>query len=167
MSKNEGRATVDLVVTRQIAAPVEAVWEAWRSSDLVRQWWGPIGFTAPVAKLDFREGGSSLVCMRSAEGHEIYNTWTYRVIKPMERIEFDSRFADPNGEPVEPSNMGLPPDIPNVVPHVVTFEPAGDGHTTLTVIEHGYVPGPVLEMSRQGQEQCIDKLATAVTGTHS
>ncbi len=153
----------DLEVTRTIDAPVELVWQAWVDSDLVRQWWGPTGFTAPTARMDFREGGTSLVCMRSPEGHDIYNTWTYRVITPMERIEFDSRFADQEGTTVEPAAIGLPPDIPQPVPHVVAFQNMGDGRTTLTVTEHGYSPGPVLDMSRQGQEECLDKLAAVVT----
>ena len=54
---------MDLVVTRVFDAPVEAVWKAWTDAEQVKKWWGPDGFTAPVAKLDFREGGTSLVCM--------------------------------------------------------------------------------------------------------
>jgi hypothetical protein len=47
------------------------------------------------------------------------------------------------------------------VHHVVTF--AVDGKTTtLRVAEHGYQPGPLLDMSRLGQEQCVDKLVAAV-----
>lgn len=68
--------TRDLVVTRVFDAPVERAWKAWSDSEHVKRWWGPEGFTSPVARMDFREGGTSLVCMRSSEGQDFYNTWT-------------------------------------------------------------------------------------------
>jgi len=57
----------DLVVSRVLDAPVEQVWKAWTDPEHVMRWWGPDHFTAPVAKIDFREGGISLVCMSSPE----------------------------------------------------------------------------------------------------
>jgi uncharacterized protein YndB with AHSA1/START domain len=48
---------------------------------------GPTGITSPVARIDFREGGTSLVSMRSPEGQDLYNIWTYGKIVPMQLIE--------------------------------------------------------------------------------
>ena len=73
----------NVVVTRVLDAPVEPVWRAWSESEQVMRWWGPTGFTCPVARMDVREGGTSLVCMRSPDGHDIYNTWTYERVVPM------------------------------------------------------------------------------------
>jgi uncharacterized protein YndB with AHSA1/START domain len=70
-SENE---THDLIVTRSFNAPQERVWRAWSDPDRVMRWWGPHGFTSPMCRMDFREGGTTLVCMRSAEGWELYNT---------------------------------------------------------------------------------------------
>ncbi len=161
-SSTEGTAG-ELTVSREIDAPIDLVWRAWLDPDLVRRWWGPKGFTAPIARMDVREGGTSLVCMRSSEGHEIYNLWSYRLVQPLRRLEFDSRFAESDGTPVPPSAIGMPPGVPDPVPHVVTFEDLGDRRTRVTVTEHGYTTGPVLELSRQGQEECVEKLAAAVT----
>ena len=155
---------MDFVVTRLIDAPVDKVWQAWSDPAYVKQWWGPTGFTAPVAEMDFHEGGTSLVCMRSPDGHDIYNTWTYQAIIPMERIEFVSKFADENGNTLDPAAIGMPPDVPQEVPHVVTLISRDDGKAEVTVTESGYQPGPVLEMSRTGQEQCLDKMAAVLTG---
>ncbi len=52
--------TLDLTVTRTFDVPVEQVWRAWTESEYVKQWWGPAGFTAPIAAMDVREGGASL-----------------------------------------------------------------------------------------------------------
>ena len=94
--------TYDVVSTREFAAPVEAVWRAWSDPEFVRAWWGPHGFTSPQADLDFRVGGTSLVCMRApAEygGQDMYNTWTYRRIEPASLLEFDLAFTDATGAP--------------------------------------------------------------------
>ncbi len=154
----------DLAVTRVFDAPVESVWRAWTDPEYVMRWWGPTGFTSPLARMDFREGGTSLVCMRSPEGQDLYNTWTYRKIAPMERIEFDQRFSDQDGKSVEPAEVGLPPDIPREVSHVVTFEAKGDNKTEMTVTEHGYTSDQVVEISRVGMEQCLDKMAAIFAG---
>jgi uncharacterized protein YndB with AHSA1/START domain len=84
-------------VTRVFDAPVERLWRAWSSADDVKQWWGPRGFTAPVTTMDFREGGSSLVCMRAPDGMEFCNTWSYQQIDPLQRIEFVMGLAEKDG----------------------------------------------------------------------
>jgi hypothetical protein len=58
--------------------------------------------------------------MRSNQGWELFNTWTYRSIEQMDRIEFDQGFADKEGHRVAQAQLGLPPDIPQNVPHVVS-----------------------------------------------
>ena len=55
----------DLEVVREFDAPPEAVWRAWVDPALVGRWWGPKGFTCPLARMDVREGGVARVCMRS------------------------------------------------------------------------------------------------------
>jgi uncharacterized protein YndB with AHSA1/START domain len=97
-----GGTTYDMVLTRIFDAPVEAVWKAWTESDLVKRWWGPAGFTAPVAEMDVRVGGTSLVCMRApAEfgGGDMYNIWTYSTVEPGARLEFVQRFSDEHRTP--------------------------------------------------------------------
>jgi uncharacterized protein YndB with AHSA1/START domain len=152
----------DVVVTRTLNAPQELAWRAWSDPDRVREWWGPLGFTSPTCRMDFREGGTTLVCMRSADGVDLYNTWTYRAIEPMDRIEFVNRFSDADGNPLTPADLGLPPAIPEEVPHVVTLR-AIDGSTTeLTVHEFGYPAAEIAEVSKAGMEECIDKMAASL-----
>jgi uncharacterized protein YndB with AHSA1/START domain len=152
----------DLVVTRVIAAPVERVWKAWTDSELVMQWWGPKGFTCPVARMDVREGGVSLVCMRAPKefgGQDMYNTWTYEKIDSMNRFVYVHRFSDKDGNAMDPVELGLSPDIPKEMRHQVTFRKLDKDRTEITVIEHGWPVGPMMEMSRAGLEQCLDKMA--------
>jgi len=152
----------DLVFTRVFDVPVEQVWKAWVEPELVMRWWGPAGFTSPSARMDFRQGGTSLVCMRAPKelgGQDMYNTWTYRKIVPNESIEYILSFADKDGNIVDPAAIGMPPGTPTDVRNLVTFTDLGDGKTELTVTEFDWTVGQMMEMSKMGMEQCLDKMA--------
>ncbi len=155
---NTETKTRDLVLTRRFDTAVANVWRAWSDPQQVMRWWGPLGFTSPVCKMDFREGGTTLVCMRAPDGQDFYNTWTYRKIAPMQEIEFVLNFADANGNRVSPVELGLPPDLPQDVRHVITFAALGDHQTEMSVTEYGYTSEFALELSKAGLEQCLDKM---------
>ena len=154
----------DLVVTRVFAAPVELVWKAWTEPEYVMRWWGPDHFTSPSAKMDFREGGTSLVCMRAPEdfgGQDIYSTWVYQKIVPMEQIEFIQNLADSDGNQIDPASLGLPPEFPRDMRTVVTFKDLGNDKTEMTVTEYN-MPTADTEMGRNaelGLNQSLDKMA--------
>jgi uncharacterized protein YndB with AHSA1/START domain len=154
-----GPATHDLAVTRVLDAPVEEAWKAWTEPDYVMRWWGPTGFTSPLAEMDVREGGTSLVFMRApAEygGQDMYNTWTYRKVVPPERLEFVLDFTDADRALL--ADEAIPPGVPRAVRHVVTLRPAEGGRTELTVQEFGYGTVEARDVSRAGLEQCLDKM---------
>jgi len=151
----------DLVVTRVFDAPVEQVWRALTQSEQVKRWWGPAGFTVPVAEMDLREGGTSLVSMQAPQemgGVVLYNTWEYTRIVPNERLEFINRFTDQDRRVLDPRALGIPEGVPGEVPHVIALRDLG-GTTELTYAEYGYTTHSAREMSRAGLEQVLDKLA--------
>lgn len=165
--ESDNTKTFDVVVTRELEAPVGEVWRAWSDPEYVMRWWGPAGFTSPSAEMDFRVGGASLVCMRApAEygGQDMYHTWTYTRIDPHERIEFVSNFADREGAHLDPAAVGMPPGVPRDVPHVITFKSLGEARTEITVTEHGYTTEEARDLSRAGMEQCLDKMAAMFPG---
>ena len=156
-----GAEALDMVLSRDFDAPVERVWRAFTSEEDVTRWWGPAGFSAPFARMDVREGGSSLVCMRApAEwgGQDYYNTWSYTAVEPGRRLEYVMAFTDGEGQPKRPAELGLPTGVPDEVPHVVTFEALPVSRTRVTVIESGYGSQDVVDTSRAGMEQCLDKM---------
>jgi uncharacterized protein YndB with AHSA1/START domain len=150
-----------VVVSRELDAPPEAAWAAWSDPDLVRQWWGPIGFSCPRADLDFRVGGTTLVTMEApAEygGFRLHNRWTYTTLLEPSRIEFVSTFADSDGHPIDPDEAGIPPGVPPKVPHLVEIEALPGGRSRVTVTETGYTSEEARNQSTSGQEQCLDKM---------
>ncbi len=154
----------DLVVTRVFSAPIELVWKAWSDPEYVMRWWGPDYFTSPSAKIDFREGGTSLVCMRAPQdfgGQDMYSTWVYQKIVPMQQIEFIQNLADEKGNLMDPAKIGMPPEFPRDTRTVVTFKDLGKGKTEMTVTQYS-MPASDSEMGKNaelGLNQTIDKMA--------
>jgi len=151
-----------LTITRTLNAPVEEVWKAWTDSAYLMQWWGPNGFTCPLAKMDVREKGTSIVGMSSPQFGESYSTWDYQTIIPMQHIEFIHNLADQDGNKIDPASIGMPPDFPVDQRQVINFKPVGTHQTELTITEYGWEPGKMMELSQMGMEQCLDKLENLI-----
>jgi uncharacterized protein YndB with AHSA1/START domain len=149
----------DLVLTRTFDTPVALVWKAWTDPDQVKRWWGPDCFTAPLAQMDVRVGGTSLVCMSSPRFGDLYNSWHYRELVPLERIEYIQNMADKDGNTVDPAGMGLPPDFPRNQRNTVTFKAITGNQTEMTVTQHDWTPGQMMDLARMGMEQCLNKMA--------
>jgi hypothetical protein len=77
----------------------------------------------------------------------------------MRRIEYIHNLADKDGNKVDPVKMGMPPDFPQDQHHSVTFKAMGDNKTEMTVTEYDWTVGHMMEMSKMGLEQCLDKMA--------
>lgn len=152
----------DLVITRLFDAPIERVWKAWTDPEYVMRWWGPTGFTSPSCKIDFREGGKFLFCMRAPKefqgGQDFYTAGVYKKIVHMKLIEFSQSLADKDGNRIDPTTLGMPADFPKEIPSALAFKRVGD-KTELTVTEYDWTVGQMLDMSEAGMSQCLDKLA--------
>ena len=61
------------------------------------RWFGPVGVTIPVARLDFRPGGSFHFCMRSPDGKSMWGKFVYREIIAPEKIVLVNSFSDEHG----------------------------------------------------------------------
>jgi uncharacterized protein YndB with AHSA1/START domain len=156
----------DLVITRIFDAPIERVWRAWTDPEHVMRWWGPTGFTSPLCRIDFREGGKYLFCMRAPKefqgGQDFYTAGVYKKIVPLKLIEYSQGLADKDGNRIDPATMGMPPDFPREIRSALAFKRVGD-KTELTVTEYDWTVGQMLDMSEAGMNQCLDKLAVSLS----
>jgi uncharacterized protein YndB with AHSA1/START domain len=163
--------TKGLVITREFDAPLQKVWDAWTNPELIKKWWGPHGYSAPVINIDFKEGGKYLYCMRgpAGPGGPIVDAWSggeFKEIVPLERIVITDYFADEKGNKTSPETFGLSPDFPVESTLTITFEEQA-GKTLLTI----NYPMPEDEKAREamiksgmeeGWGQSLDKLAEAI-----
>jgi len=151
----------DLVVTRIIDAPIELVWKAWTDPEHVMKWWGPKYYTSPSCKIDLREGGKYVFCMRAPQeqgGQDSYTAGIFKKILPMELLEFTQGMADQDGNPIDPAQAGMPPDFPKAIRTVVTFKRFRGDMTELTVTEYAWPASQMMVYSIAGLHQSIDKL---------
>jgi uncharacterized protein YndB with AHSA1/START domain len=150
----------DIVLVRNLHAPVEEVWQAWTDPGVFRQWWGPTGFTCEFATLDLRPGGRFVWNMHApAEmgGFDMYTAGTIERVVPHERIEFSQGLADRDGNPIDPTSLGMPADFPTSIASELQFRATPNG-TELTAIEREWAVGQERDRSESGLSQCLDKL---------
>lgn len=149
-----------IVVSRIFNAPVHLVWKTWTEAELVIKWWGPDRFTCPSAKMDIREGGTSIVAMSSPKqmgGQTWFNSWHYTKIVPMELLEYVQNLCDEDGKKVDPTSVGMPADFPVDVSTSVAFKDIGNGKTELTITETADF-GSISNFAQIGLEQTMDKI---------
>ena len=137
---NDSTTSTDAVVIERIfEAPIDLVWQMWTQPDHFKSWYGPTGFTVPVANMDVRVGGKRLICMASPDGSmKMWFTGEYTEIIPNERLVYTDSMADENGNVMSPSAMGMPDGYPETTEVTVLLEDLG-GRTKM-VMMHAGVP---------------------------
>ena len=154
----------DLVITRIIDAPLEMVWRAWTDPKQVMRWWGPKYYTSPTCKIDLREGGKFIFCMREPKdqgGQDSFTAGIYEKIVPMERLEYTQSLSDKDGNKIDPGQVGMPPDFPKEMHMVIVFKAKGN-MTELTITVYGFGVGQMYVYALAGWHQSIDKLAESL-----
>lgn len=149
------RVSFTVRIEHTLNAPVEKVWALWNDPEMIKQWWGPKDYSAPVVQNELRVGGSFLLSMKGADDKVIYNSGTYIDVIPNQRISSTMSFADENGQSVPASHYGLPGNWPNEVGIVVEFKDLGD-KTRILVTETG-IPGIMYVFAKMGWAQQFDK----------
>lgn len=84
--KVEPVGDLDIVVTRDFAAPRRLVFDAHTKPELLRRWLGPHDWTLDICEIDLRVGGSWYYLMRGPGGAEMTLRGTYLDIVVPERI---------------------------------------------------------------------------------
>jgi uncharacterized protein YndB with AHSA1/START domain len=82
---------------RVFNAPRDLVFRAWSDPEILKEWWGPKGWTLPVCKVDFRPGGVWHYCMEGPGGEKSWGKGIYSEIVPPEKIVYTDVFSDEDG----------------------------------------------------------------------
>jgi len=79
-----------LRIERTFGAPIERVFEAWTSEEVLRRWLhGVPGWETPTAEVDLRVGGTIRIVMRDpSDGAEAGATGEYMLVEPPSRLVF-------------------------------------------------------------------------------
>ena len=88
-------------VTREFAANLELVWEAWTNPEILDQWWAPKPYQTRTKSMDFRAGGMWLYEMYNTESKDQQEChWCkndYHKIVPQTMFTGLDAFCDENG----------------------------------------------------------------------
>ena len=155
---NETISKDAVVIERIFNAPVDLIWQLWTQPEHFKNWYGPNGFTVPVAQMDVRVGGQRLICMEMQTPEGSMKMWTvgeYTEIMPNQRLVYTESPADENGNVVPPAAMGLPEGYPATTTVIVQLEDLG-GRTKM-VMTHAGVPAD--SGAGGGWEQAFAKMA--------
>ena len=146
----------DLVLNRFVNASPAALYRCWTEPDLLRRWFAPEPWTVPVAELDVRVGGASLVVMRSPEGVDYPNRGVYLDLAPGARLVFTDAYVDAWTPSSQPS-----------MTVVLTFAPHETGWTHYTILVRHWTAADREAHERRGFHQgwgrCADQLAALAT----
>jgi uncharacterized protein YndB with AHSA1/START domain len=154
----------EVVIERIFEVPVELVWQMWTDPEHFKNWYGPTGFTVPVAEMDVRVGGKHLICMASPDGSmKMWTTGEYTEVIPNERLVYTDSPADENGNVVSPSAMGMPDGHPATTEVTVLLKDLG-GRTKMVMTHAGM---PADSGAGSGWEQAFDKLADHIEKMHN
>ncbi|MGB6291235.1 MAG: SRPBCC domain-containing protein [Desulfobulbales bacterium] len=145
-----------VVIERTFDAPVDLIWQMWTDPEHFKNWYGPTGFTVPIADMEMSIGGKRLICMASPDGSmKMWTTGEYIEIVPNKRLVYTESPADETGDVVSPSAMGMPDGYPTTTEVTVVLEDL-DGRTKMVMTHAGM---PADSGAGNGWEQAFDKLA--------
>lgn len=92
------KATSTIYITREFAADINVVWEAWTNAEILDQWMGPKPLRVQTKEMDFREGGRWLYAMMSPENVALgWSLAEFLEIQPKTSFTTKNSFSDENG----------------------------------------------------------------------
>jgi uncharacterized protein YndB with AHSA1/START domain len=130
---------------------------------MLKLWWGPKHFTAPVVKIDFRVGGKYLLCMEGTVPNmgkiKAWSTGTYKEIIPMKKIVVTDSFSDEKGNIVSATAYGMEGFLLEMEV-IIVFQEAARGKTKMTLKypSVGNINQLTFSNMYQGWNQSFDKL---------
>ena len=93
-----------VTLTREFAAELPLVWDAYTKPELLDQWWAPKPWASRTKAMDFRVGGRRFYAMVSPEGEERWSIQKYTSISPKTNFKLFNAFADKDENPELPGS---------------------------------------------------------------
>ena len=169
MSNDNGITVAPTILTRELSAPRQLVFEAWTQPEHLKNWMFPQkGFTCKYVSADITPGGSSLHKMTAPNGHEMWLLTKYEEVNPPERLVFRQYISNEAGDILPNTQM---PNWPKEMRVTIQLEEMGNSKTKLQLIWEPVNPtqeeAAVFEASRaqhgSGWNAGLDQLVIYLT----
>jgi uncharacterized protein YndB with AHSA1/START domain len=90
------KETKTVIITREFAAELPLVWDAFTKPELLDQWVAPKPWSSKTKYMNFEVGGKRFYAMVSPEGFERWSIQEYKSISPKTNFKMFNTFADEN-----------------------------------------------------------------------
>ena len=88
------KTTRTVSITREFAADLSLVWDAYTKQEILDQWWAPKPWASKTKFMNFEVSGRRFYAMVSPEGQEHWAIQKYTSISPKTNFKFFNAFAD-------------------------------------------------------------------------
>jgi len=89
MTETKTTATAPtLTLRRTFDAPRARVYDAWTKPDVLKEWFGPPGFTIPSIAMNLVVGGAYTITMRAPDGEDYVVRGEFKAIRPPEHLSY-------------------------------------------------------------------------------
>ena len=91
-------------ISREFAAGLSLVWDAFTKQELLDQWWAPKPWMSKTKFMNFEVGGRRFYAMVSPEGQERWSLQKFTSISPKTNFKIYNAFADKDENPELPGS---------------------------------------------------------------
>lgn len=122
---------LDLVFERTVDLPPEAIWKAWTTPALLKQWFTPAPWKTTHAEIELRPGGLFRTAMRGPNGEEQAGDGCYLEVVENRRLVWTDAL-ERNYRPAKKPNDCIAEHFTAIL----TFEPQGSGTKYTAIARH-------------------------------
>jgi uncharacterized protein YndB with AHSA1/START domain len=98
------KAAQTVHITREFAADLPLVWNAFTKQEILDQWWAPKPWTSKTKVMNFEVGGRRFYAMVSPEGQEHWSVQKFTSITPQTNFKLFNTFSDADENPDLPGS---------------------------------------------------------------
>jgi len=150
------KSTNSAFVTKEFAAGLSLVWDAFTKQEILDKWWAPKPWASKTKSMDFKAGGRRFYAMVSPGGQEHWSIQDFTSVNPKTNFKFLDAFADKDQ------------NINNALPKAdwdLNFSEQGGTTTVKITVKHKTLADleQILQMGfKEGFTMTLNELATLV-----
>lgn len=152
-----------IVMDRNFNVPVQKLFKAFTTAEVLKIWWWPKGLWADNIDLHFREGGKYFINMKGYEKGGGGMTGEFETIIENECIVMTDQFSDENGNPVSAEKAQMPGVWPKLIFITFDFESVDENTSRFKLSQQG-IPNELQKDCIQGWTESFDKLENYLNG---
>ncbi len=155
--KNSTQQSQLLEIVRNFNVPVEELFKAFTTPEVLKIWWWPKDLHSDEIKLDFREGGKYFINMKGYDQGGGGMTGHFEEIIDNKLIVMTDQFSDARGQAMTAKQANMPGHWPELVYITFDFASLGESSSRFKLSQQG-IPNELQKDCKLGWSESFDKL---------